>query len=72
MSMGSSPQVEEVLEALGPIVQGVAFWSAVVIPMVLIGMIATKPGLQGERGTWFLVLLALNVVALVVGHRHNR
>ncbi|QCJ47997.1 MULTISPECIES: hypothetical protein [Haloprofundus] len=75
MSTGSSPQVEEVLEALetlGPVVRRVAFWTAVVIPVVLIGLVVTKPGLQGERGTWFLALLLLNLVALVVGHRHNR
>ncbi|WP_224269416.1 hypothetical protein [Haloprofundus salinisoli] len=72
MSAGSSPQVEEVLEALRPVVQGVAFWAAVVIPAILIVLIVTKPGLQGERGVWFLVLLVLNLIALVVGHRHNR
>ncbi|WP_224336834.1 hypothetical protein [Haloprofundus halobius] len=72
MTTGSSPQVEEVAQALQPVVRAFAFWAAVLIPIVLIGLVATKPGLQGQRGTWFVVLLVLNVVALIVGHRHKR
>ncbi|WP_199174927.1 hypothetical protein [Halegenticoccus soli] len=51
-------------------VQLVAFWLAVVLPLVLLGLIAV-----GVNGTWlplFLSLLALNAVALALGHGYGQ
>lgn len=50
---------------------GVAFWTAVALPFLHLPLLAT--GLE----TWdmrlaFLVLLALNVVTLLLGHSYRR
>ena len=51
-------------------VTGFAFWSAVVLPFLHLPLLAS--GLQtGSSQTAFVGLLALNVVAAVVGHRYH-
>lgn len=50
---------------------GFAFWAAIALPFLHLPLLVT--GLETTRMTAaFIVLLALNVVALVVGHSHRR
>jgi len=51
--------------------QALAFWSAVVLPFLHVPLLTTGLTTPGERHA-FLALLALNVVALYLGHPHGR
>jgi hypothetical protein len=47
-----------------------SFWAAIALPFLHLPLLAT--GLEGETTTVaFVVLLALNVVTLVIGHYHG-
>ena len=51
-------------------VQAIAFWLAVVLPLIHLSILAT--GLSnGAETTLFVGLLGLNVVAVVAGHAHR-
>ena len=46
------------------------FWSAVTIPFLLLGMVVA--GMAAQQSSLFAGLVVANVVALRVGHGHNR
>lgn len=46
------------------------FWTAVALPFLYVPLLATGLESPGQRQT-FILLLALNVAALFVGHRHR-
>lgn len=50
--------------------RALAFWSAVVLPFLHIPLLTTGLTSSGERHA-FLVLLALNAVALYAGHTYG-
>ena len=50
--------------------RALAFWSAVVLPFLHVPLLATGLTSTGERYA-FVVLLALNAVALYAGHPHG-
>ncbi|MFB6142322.1 MAG: hypothetical protein ABEJ30_03145 [Halorientalis sp.] len=50
--------------------EATAFWAAVVLPVVYLPLLAT--GLDERTMLLFVGLLALNCLALVFGHAHNR
>jgi len=53
-------------------VRTVSFWVAVTIPFLHLSLLFTGTGIETTSETLaFLALLALNVVALVVGHPHR-
>lgn len=54
---------------LAPVRKG-SFWLAVVLPFVHLPLLASGLGSADGAGV-FLVLLALNALALVVGHGHG-
>lgn len=49
------------------LVRGIAFWTAILLPFTYVPLLLGDP-----PETLFGTLLALNVVALVVGHGHRR
>jgi hypothetical protein len=51
-------------------VQAVAFWLAVVLPLAYLPLVAG--GVTASELVPFAALLAVNVVALTVGHDHRR
>ncbi|NHN47306.1 hypothetical protein G9464_06805 [Halostella sp. JP-L12] len=58
------------VDALAPPVRMVSFWMAVALPFLHVPLLFR--GLTGPTETLtFLGLLALNLVALLVGHPHN-
>jgi hypothetical protein len=53
-------------------ITGAAFWAAIALPFLHLPLLLTT-GLSAEPYTdAFVALLALNVVALLVGHPHYR
>jgi hypothetical protein len=50
-------------------VRAAAFWSAVVLPLAYLPLVAT--GAVWEMPLTFCALLALNAVAFLVGHGHD-
>ncbi len=50
--------------------QFVGFWTAVTLPFVHVSLLAS--GLEGTVAVAFLALLAVNFVALYVGHGYNQ
>lgn len=58
------------LEIICAPIRFLAFWLAVALPFLYLPLLAS--GLRGEQVTVFGTLLALNAVALVVGHGHAR
>lgn len=59
------------------LVEGVAFWAAVLLPFCALALLAVRSAPASIASTappWSLVagVLAANVVALLVGHRHRR
>lgn len=55
--------------AMAP-VRFLAFWTAVALPFLYVPLLFD--GLTSSRFLVFVVLVAINVVALVVGHNHRR
>ncbi|PSP31436.1 hypothetical protein BRC64_10200 [Halobacteriales archaeon QH_10_67_22] len=53
-------------------VAGVAFWTAVALPFLHVPLLLLTGLSTPNTMTAFLVLLALNVVALLVGHSYSR
>jgi hypothetical protein len=64
---------EDDAEPLGSVpasVRFVGFWAAIALPFMYVPLLATGLESPGQLQT-FLLLLALNVVALLLGHRHG-
>jgi hypothetical protein len=68
------PPVDDALRALVSLVlaplRAVAFWTAALLPFAYLPLLAT--GTATARPAAFAALLAVNAVAFVVGHGHNR
>lgn len=57
--------------SIPPLVQAVAFWSAIVLPFIYLPLLAL--GLETTtHQILFLALVGLNVLTVVLGHRHER
>jgi len=55
--------------ALGATIRRVSFWAAIVLPVVYLPLLSSGSG--AETGYLVLGLLALNLIALFVGHNHH-
>jgi hypothetical protein len=51
-------------------VRATAFWTAVLLPLTYVPLLAS--GLLADRPTTFVALTVLNAVAFVLGHPHKR
>jgi hypothetical protein len=58
-------------EELRVLVEAVFFWAAIVLPFLHVSLLLAGVDTTAEA-TAFAGLLGLNMVALVVGHRHRR
>lgn len=58
------------LERLAAGVRATAFWSAALLPLVIIGALAS--GVAGEHLPVIAGALALNAVCAVIGHDYNK
>ncbi|RLM57084.1 hypothetical protein DVK02_04620 [Halobellus sp. Atlit-31R] len=54
---------------LAPPVRFVSFWAAIALPFLYVPLLAG--GLEGSEPNAFVALLAVNAVALVVGHGYQ-
>ncbi|MFB6171725.1 MAG: hypothetical protein ABEJ23_04275 [Haloarculaceae archaeon] len=59
------------------LVEGAAFWAAVLLPFCALALLVARsvsPAVVSAAPPWSLLggVLAANVVALLVGHRHRR
>lgn len=74
MSPPESPTFPEVRtqvsRALARSVEAVAFWLAIALPFLYFPLVLN--GFTDQEAVAFAVLLAVNAVALVVGHDHRR
>lgn len=52
-------------------IEMIGFWTAVALPFLYVPLLVTGLDTMPRRIT-FVGLLALNVTALIVGHRHKR
>ena len=78
-SIELSPTLEESSETLGTLgksvltpISGIAFWAAVALPFLHLPLLLATGLSSPSTTTAFLTLLALNVVALLVGHPYDR
>ncbi|WP_253739006.1 hypothetical protein [Halohasta salina] len=55
--------------ALRATVRGMSFWAAILLPLVYLPLLSG--GLGSQTGFIFLGLLAVNLIALFVGHNHT-
>ena len=55
--------------ALGASVRRVSFWAAILLPLVYLPLLSG--GLGPQTGQLVIGLLALNLIALFVGHSHT-
>lgn len=63
--------LERIAPALAKPLRVAGFWAAIVLPFLHVPLLAT--GLSNSAETFaFLALLALNLLALYVGHSHRR
>lgn len=53
------------------IVEAVAFWTAVVLPVIYLPLLFTGLGAQSQR-IIFASLVVLNAVMIVLGHRYGQ
>ena len=56
--------------AIGSTIRRLSFWSAILLPLVYLPLLSG--GLVGWQVPTFVVLFALNVLALFVGHDYGR
>lgn len=52
-------------------IEMIGFWTAIALPFLYVPLLATGLG-TAPRRVAFVGLLALNVAALIVGHRYKR
>ncbi|WP_266078027.1 hypothetical protein [Haladaptatus caseinilyticus] len=57
-------------ESLSTPVRFIGFWTAVALPFLYMPLLVTGLDTPGQLQT-FLILLTLNLIALLVGHRHR-
>ncbi|ATW88954.1 hypothetical protein halTADL_2207 [Halohasta litchfieldiae] len=55
--------------ALEASIRGVSFWAAILLPLVYLPLLSG--GLEPQTGYIVIGLLALNLIALFVGHSHT-
>lgn len=55
--------------ALGATIRGVSFWAAILLPLVYLPLLSS--GLGAQTGYIVIGLLALNLIALFIGHNHT-
>jgi len=70
-SVASTNRLRSVLAFLIASVKRFAFWTAIALPFLHLSLLSTGLG-STEKQTAFALLVALNVCALLVGHRHRR
>ena len=58
------------VRTLGAPVQALSFWSAILLPLTYLPLLAG--GLTSGELSLFAVLLAANATALLLGHNHGR
>lgn len=64
------PDLPPALRQVAVIVQGVAFWTAVVLPLVWLSLLLVP--LPSGADLWVIgTLIVLNAAALVVGHGYS-
>lgn len=69
--MGNAlPSAQAVQALLVAPLRAAAFWTAIALPVVYLPMVAT--GVVWEHPLALLALFALNFLAFVAGHDHNR
>ena len=68
--ISSTGHITSLRESLAPPVRFLGFWTAVVSPFLLLGLVAT--GLAAEQPLVLTGLLVANVAGLVLGSEHNR
>ncbi|MFC4542245.1 hypothetical protein ACFO5R_09925 [Halosolutus amylolyticus] len=68
---GETGALERIVPSMATPIRKTGFWAAIVMPFLYVPLLAT--GLSTSRETMvFLGLLAVNLVALYVGHAHRR
>ena len=55
--------------AIGATIRRVSFWSAILLPLVYLPLLSS--GFGAQTGSIVIGLLALNLIALLVGHNHT-
>ncbi len=55
--------------AIGSTIRRISFWSAILLPLVYLPLLSG--GLGPQTGYIVIGLLALNLIALLVGHNHT-
>lgn len=64
------PDLPPVLRKIAVIIQGVAFWTAVVLPLIWLSLLLVP--LPSGVDLWVIgTLIVLNAAALVVGHGYS-
>lgn len=63
--------LERLLPRLADPIRKIGFWTAIVLPFLYVPLLVTGLSTATETGT-FLVLLAVNLLALYVGHAHRQ
>jgi nitrate/nitrite transporter NarK len=69
---GSSTAIQRVGSTVVTPITGAAFWAAVVLPFLHVPLLLLTGLSSTNTATAFVVLLALNVVSLLVGHPYYR
>lgn len=65
----ANPTVDKLRVAFKPM-QFVAFWAAILLPLVYLPML--YGGLNGHQQATFVALLGANLLSFVVGHGHKK
>jgi len=61
--------VRQGTSAIGSMIRRISFWSSILLPLVYLPLLST--GLGPQTGYIVIGLLALNLIALLVGHNHT-
>lgn len=63
--------IERLFPTLADPIRKIGFWTAIVLPFLYVPLLVTGLSTATETGT-FLILLAVNLLALYVGHAHRQ
>ncbi len=69
--MSSAPLTQITRSQLFRPIEAIAFWTAIALPFLYVPLLFMGLESTGELAVFF-GLVALNGVAFIVGHRHNR
>jgi len=71
-ALSNTSSVERITTSVFAPIRGIAFWAAIALPFLHMPLLYASELSSQNTTTAFVALLALNVVAILIGHPYSR